>query len=123
MHREFLIKPLEPVMVKKQFDKPVAKTKEPTKDENGIEAVDYDTVETETKEVESEYKRGVVLKVPYEYSQNMESDNWKAMPIKVGDVVVYYGKYARWFDLLKDSQLISGHEIVAVIEPKQQDEN
>jgi hypothetical protein len=44
----FLVKPLDVVKVKKTFTKPVS-DKKPVVDENGIEAVDYDTVETEVK--------------------------------------------------------------------------
>lgn len=115
MHKQFLIKPLDPIMVKKEFDKPVAKTDTPKEDENGIKAVDYDKVETEVKEVESDYRKGVVLKVPYEYIRSMAAEsNWKAMPIKVGDVVIYNNQYIKWFDILKDTVLVSGYDIVAV---------
>lgn len=115
MHKQFLIKPLDPIMVKKEFDKPVAKTDTPKEDENGVEAVDYDKVETEVKEVESDYRKGVVLKVPFEYEQNMTSTKeWKEMPVKVGDVVVYNGQYTKWFDILKDTVLVSGYDIVAI---------
>lgn len=111
-NREFLVKPLEPVMVKKEFNKPVAESEKPTKDENGIEAIDYKDVETEVKEVESDFKRGVVLKIPHEYKQQLEGDKYIPMDIKVGDVIVY--KYGKWFDLLKDTQLVSVYDVVAV---------
>jgi hypothetical protein len=88
---KFLVKPLDPIMVKKEFSKPVP-TGESTKDENGIEAVDYDKVETEVKEVESDFKTGVVLKVPFTYSERMKDEKFREMPIKVGDIIVYsYG--------------------------------
>lgn len=111
-NREFLVKPLEPVMVKKEFSKPVAESEKPTKDENGIEAVDYKDVETEVKEVESDFKRGVVLKIPHEYKQQLEGDKYIPMDIKVGNVIVY--RYGKWFDLLKDTQLVSTYDVVAV---------
>jgi hypothetical protein len=111
-NREFLVKPLEPVMVKKEFSKPVAESEKPTKDENDIEAIDYKDVETEVKEVESDFKRGVVLKVPHEYKQQLEGDKYIPMDIKVGNVIVY--KYGKWFDLLKDTQLVPAYEIIAV---------
>ena len=115
MHRQFLVKPLDPIIVKKEFDKPVVKDNTPKEDENGIEAVDYDKVETEVKEVESDFRKGVVLKVPYDYKQSMnDSREWKEMPIKVGDVVIYNKKYVTWFDILKDTVLLSGYDIVAV---------
>lgn len=46
----FLVKPLEPVKVKKKISEPVAKDTKPKKDKDGIEAVDYDEVKTEIKE-------------------------------------------------------------------------
>ena len=57
----FLVKPLDPVKVKKEFSKPVT-TGTPAKDANGIEAQDFENVETEVKEVDSDYRRGIVLK-------------------------------------------------------------
>ena len=116
--KSFLVKPLEPVMVKKEFDKPVVKDDAPKKDENGVEAVDYDGVETEVKEVESDFRKGVVLKIPFDYQRQMEDDKFPAMPIKVGDILVYKNSYARWFDLLKDTHLVSQFDIVAVETPK-----
>ena len=59
----FLVKPLDPVKVKKEFSKPVP-TGTPVEDANGIEAQDFDSVETEVKEVDSDFRRGVVLKRP-----------------------------------------------------------
>lgn len=110
----FLVKPLDPVMVKKEFNKPIAKQENPTKDENGVEAVDYEEVETEVKEVESDYRRGVVLKVPYTYQQQMNDEKWPAMPINVGDIVIYRANMGQWFDQLKDSQFVEQYAIYAV---------
>lgn len=119
MTRDFLVKPLEPIMVKKEFDKPVATDNTPKKDENGVEAVDYDKVETEVKEVESDYRKGVVLKVPYEHGQQLKDDKYGPMEIKVGDVIIYPARSARWFDLLKDTQLVKTYDIVCVETPKE----
>ena len=49
----FLVKPLDPIKVKKEFSKPVS-TGTPVEDANGVEAQDFDRVETEVKEVETE---------------------------------------------------------------------
>ena len=57
----FLVKPLDPVKVKKEVSK--LPNKKPVKDENGIEAVDVDEVETEVKEVDSDY-RNVSIFIP-----------------------------------------------------------
>lgn len=110
--KSFLVKPLEPVMVKKEFDKPVVKDDAPKKDENGVEAVDYDGVETEVKEVESDFKRGVVLKIPHEYKMQFKEEKYQPMDIKIGDIIIY--KFGQWFDVLKDTQLVRGFDIVAV---------
>ena len=109
---KFLVKPLDPIMVKKEFSKPVP-TGESTKDENGVEAVDYDKVETEVKEVESDFKKGVVLKVPFTYSERMKDEKFKEMPIKVGDIIVY--SYGKWFDIMKDTELVGMYDVIAVI--------
>lgn len=107
----FLVKPLDPIKVNKEFTKiPDAK---PKADENGIEAIDYDKVETEVKEVESDFRKGIVLKVPYNYNKYMEDEKSTVMPIKVGDIVVYRAKYATWFDLLRDTHLVKQFDIVA----------
>lgn len=111
----FLVKPLDPIKVKKEFSKPVDTGKKPTKDKNGIEAVDYDKVETEVKEVDSDFRKGVVLKVPYSYTQTQNDDKINYMyEIKVGDVVLFRDMAAKSFDLLKDSKLIRYYDIVAV---------
>lgn len=107
----FLVKPLDPIMVQKEFSKPVS-NKAAEADSNGIEAVDYDTVETEVKEVESDYKKGVVLKAPY-LSTVYEDSSYKEMPIEIGDVVIYRSRSAMWFDILKDTQLVKIYDIVA----------
>lgn len=111
----FLVKPLEPVKVKKKISEPVAKDTKPKKDKDGIEAVDYDEVKTEIKEVDSDFSRAVVLKLPYEYTHPYNDDKIQQMPIKVGDIVIYRTSRlgATYFDLLKDSQLVPLYDIVA----------
>lgn len=105
----FLVKPLDPVKVTKEFSKPVAKG-EPTKDANGIEATDFDKVETEVKEVNSDYRRGIVLKRPLYYA---DSDFiGKTSEIKVGDVVIFRDPAGMPFDLLKDSRLLRMFDIL-----------
>lgn len=110
----FLVKPLEPVKVKKKISEPVVKDTKPKKDKDGIEAVDYDEVKTEIKEVDSDFSRAVVLKLPYEYTHPYSDEKIQQMPIKVGDIVIYRSsRCAIYFDLLKDSQLVSFYDIVA----------
>ena len=111
----FLVKPLEPVKVKKKISEPGAKDTKPKKDKDGIEAVDYDDVKTEIKEVDSDFTRAVVLKLPYEYTHPITSTEVYQMPIKVGDVVIYKtSRGPMYFDLLKDSQLVHFYDIIAI---------
>ena len=112
----FLVKPLDKIKVMKDFSVPVAKDTEGPVAENSdeeVKAIDYDTVATETKEVDSDYRKGIVLKVPFSYAARMKDNKWPAMEINVGDTVIYKETSARWFDLLKDSQLLSAYDIVA----------
>ena len=108
----FLIKPLDPVKVKKEFSKPVTNGV-PTKDADGIEAQDFDKVETEVKEVDSDYLKGVVIKLPLYY----ESDNAQDGPyknIKPGDIVVFRETAGFGFDLIKNSRLIRLYDILGI---------
>ena len=109
----FLVKPLDPIKVNKEFSKPVAKDDTAKKDDNDIEAVDYDQVETEVKEVDSDYRTGIVLKVPFDSKNRMSSKDFPEMEINVGDTVVYKDNRGVWFDLLKDTQLIGAYDIIA----------
>lgn len=108
----FLIKPLDPVKVKKEFSKPVT-TGTPVKDENGIEAQDFDDVETEVKEVDSDYRRGIVLKCPL-YYENSDDDAKKYQYIKIGDTIIFREAAGLRFDLLKDSRLLRQYDILGI---------
>lgn len=110
----FLVKPLEPVKVKKEITKPVS-TGTPAKDANGVEAVDFDNVETEVKEVDSDYRRGVVLKRPLYYEESLKAEDKSYIhEIKVGDVVVFRDAAGLKFDLLKDSKLLRQYDILGI---------
>lgn len=116
---KFLVKPLDPVIVKKEFTK-LPENKQAVTDENNIEAVDIaeDDVKTEIKEVEADYRKGVVLKVPYDYQKQMEDEKWPSLPVKIGDVIVWRGggqfSKPEWFDLLKDTVLVRAYDLVAI---------
>lgn len=107
----FLVKPLDPVKVTKAFSKPVSNEK-PTKDAEGIEAVDFKDVETEVKEVNSDYRRGVVLKRPAYYTRENELIGTES-EIKIGDIVIFRDAAGLAFDLLKDSKLLRQYDILA----------
>ena len=108
--RYFLVKPLDPIMVKKEFSTPIASD---TTVENGIEATNYNDVATEIKEVESDFKKGIVLKVPYDYEMLTKSDSkFPTKPVSVGDVM-YYRRGVN-FDVLKNSQLVEPYDVIAI---------
>ena len=100
--KEFLVKPLPKKKIKKSFTVPVKSEAQQGKDQNGIDAVDYDTAE-EIKEVDSVFSEGVILKLPTSYVSQKNDDKY---------VVVY--RYANYFDLFKDTQLVSMYDVVAV---------
>ena len=107
----FLVKPLDPIKVKKEFDKPVPAKDQKAKDADEKDIVDYDKVETEVKEVESEYRKGVILKVPTSYSCTEHPHS----NLKVGDVVLFRYRASTEFDLLKDARLINHFNILAYV--------
>ena len=111
----FLVKPLDPVKVKKEFSTPVDTTTR--KDENGIEAQDFKDVTKEVKEVESDFRKGVVIKVPMSYKRQVEDpEQVKYLPttIKPGDVVIFKDTTGLRFDLIKDSRLIRLYDILGI---------
>lgn len=99
MLKDVLVKPLAPIMVTKEFTEQIPNGKV---DENGFN--EYDT-KTETKEVESDWATGIVLKIP---------TNLTGPQFKVGDTIVYNKKFAMYFDLLKDTQLVKPYDVIAV---------
>ena len=107
----FLVKPLDPVKVKKEFSTPVVKDNAATSVKDGIEAQDYDEVKTEVKEVDSDYHRGIVLKSPVWYPTEEMKEN---EIIKTGNVVLFKDTAGMFFDLVKDSKIIRLYDIVAV---------
>jgi hypothetical protein len=109
----FLVKPLDPIKVTKEFSKPVS-AGTPKKDENGVEAQDFDDVETEVKEVDSDYRKGVVIKLPMYYSEPVDPEHPTMRPISVGDVVIFRDAAGFRFDLLKDSRLLRQYDILGI---------
>lgn len=99
MLKDVLVKPLPPIMVTKEFTEQVPNGKV---DKDGFN--EYD-VQTETKEVESDWATGIVLKIPANITDPQ---------FKVGDTIVYNKKFAMYFDMVKDTQLVKPYDIVAV---------
>lgn len=108
----YLVKPLEPIKVKKEITEPVYTSNKPEEDKNGVIANDYE-VKTEVKEVDSDYRKGVILKVPYVYTGLNEEERNKLYEFKVGDVIVFREAGTKTFDLVKDTRLIKRYEIIA----------
>lgn len=107
----FLVKPLDPIKVMKEFSKPVP-TGTPVEDANGIEAQDFENVETEVKEVDSDYRRGIVLKRPMWMDLPRKEGEPSVIDIKIGDVVIFRDTAGLRFDLLKDSRLLRQFDIL-----------
>lgn len=110
----FLVKELPKIKVKKVFTVPTKSEDTAKEDANGIEAVDYETAE-ETKEVDSDYSTGVVLKIPAQYSGQIGHAEYGCtlLDIEVGDIIVYKSRQ-QYFDLFKDSKLVPYFDIIAV---------
>lgn len=97
--KDILVKPLEPVMITKEYEEQI-----PTGEQDDEGFNKYET-KKHTKEVESDFAKGIVLAVPTTVELN----------IQVGETVVYPKKFAKDFDLFKDSQLVKPYDIVAKV--------
>ena len=98
--KDLLIKPLDPIKVKKEITEQIPNGK---KDKEGYNL--YDT-KTETKEVDSEWAIGMIIEGP--------TDVLEQNHLTPGMQVVYNKKFAKEFDLFKDSVLVKAYDIVAI---------
>lgn len=96
---DILVKPLAPTMITKEVTEAVGTGE---KDLDGYEKFD---TKTEVKEVESDWREGVVLAMPDHMNEHTN--------FVVGDVIVYNKKFAKEFDLFKDSVLVKLYDCVA----------
>lgn len=96
--KDILVKPLAAIMVEKEYTEqiPTGKT-----DKDGFN--EYET-KTHTKKIESDFAKGIVLCLPEGYDGMLG----------VGTTVVYPKKFAKDFDLFKDSQLVKPYDVVAI---------
>lgn len=99
MLKDVLIKPLEPTIIKKEVTEAVGTGE---KDIDGYEKFE---TKTEVKEVESEWRTGIVLALPNDIKDNA---------FKIGDTVVYNKKFAKDFDLFRDSVLVKVYDVIAI---------
>ena len=106
----FLVKPLDPIKVTKEFSKPVSD--KPSTTEPHL--LPIASLDTEVKEVDSDYRKGVVLKVPVSYVNMFDDGKFKPVRIEVGDVILFRDRAGIYFDLLKDSRMVRYFDIVAV---------
>ena len=97
--KDILVKPLEPVMITKEYEEQIPTGEQ---DEEGFNKYE---VKKHTKEVESDFAKGIVLALP----TSVEST------LSVGNVIVYPKKFAKDFDLFKDSQLVKPYDVVAKV--------
>lgn len=98
MEKDFLVKPLAPIMIEKVFTEQIPNGKQ---DEDGNNLYD---VKEETRSVESDFEKGIVISIPGVYTGS----------ITLGDTVVYPKKFAKEFELYKDSKLVKPYDIVAI---------
>lgn len=102
--KDVLIKPLEPIIVEKAISTPVVKD---TIKEEGEEINEYDEVKTETVKVESNFARGIILKLP----PKVGDQEW---PFKLGDTIIYNKRFSIPFDIFKDSVLVKTYDVIAI---------
>lgn len=109
MTKDVLIKPLEIVKVQKQFQEPTGSKKA---NDDGLEVNDYSKTKLVTKEVESNFQKGIVIALPSCLNANDSVPDYN-----LGDTVVFPKKFAIEFDLFKDSLLVKPYDIIAVVKP------
>lgn len=97
--KDILVKPLEPVMITKEYEEQIPTGEQ---DEEGFNKYE---VKKHSKEVESDFAKGIVLTIP----TSVECS------ISVGEIIVYPKKFAKSFDLFKDSQLVKPYDVVAKV--------
>lgn len=97
--KDVLVKPLPAIKLKKEVTEAVGTGE---KDVDGYEKFE---TKTEVKEVESEWRTGIVLAIGEELDKS-------SLKYTVGDTVVYNKKFAKDFDLFKDSQLVKNYDII-----------
>jgi hypothetical protein len=76
-----------------------------------MEVKDYEKTRLVTKEVESNFRKGIVLSLP----SCLDTVGLASLDYEVGSTVVFPKKFAIEFDLFKDSLLVKPYDIVAVV--------
>lgn len=96
--KEFLVEPMDDIMVKKEITEPVFNEDKDQDDK-------FRAYETETKEVEvpSSFRRAKLIALPFDYDGSL----------KIGDSVIYPRKYAIDFDIIPNTQLVKPYDVIA----------
>lgn len=103
-----LIKPLEPIYIEKEVEKPTKPKDYKNKSLKQAEKGPASKTKKETETVEANVRRGVVLATP----EQPLNDKAK-FPISSGDIVVYWDKSTiPTFELFRDSVLVNQYEIL-----------
>lgn len=105
MCKDVLVKPLEQIMIKKEFRVPVV---DDTVVEEGEVIHEYENTAVEVKEVPSNFAKGIVLKTP------LTNNGGAELPFNVGDTIVYNNRFSIEFDIFKNSVLVKPYDIVAI---------
>ena len=105
--KDILVKPLPTVKITKEITEQV-----PTgeKDEEGFEK--YDTQIT-SKEIESDLAKGIIIALPND--KILEANQ---LTLNLGDTIIYPKKFAKEFDLFKDSMLVKPYDVIAIEKEK-----
>lgn len=104
-----LVKPLAPIMLDMEIEKPIYKLDEDGKemvDENGFKI--YEDTEKVVENVQSQYSKGIIIKLP----DNIDTEAF--LGIKEGDTILYPTGSTINFDLIKDSVFLLPFNIVAL---------
>jgi hypothetical protein len=110
LRNRVLIKPLPAIMVEVEREMPVFDKDEDGNfilDENGIKK--YSKTEIIKEEVQSSYRKGIVLKLPFNI-------NKEEFGVEEGMTVLYPSQSGLNFDQIKDSVFIDPFNIVGIYE-------
>lgn len=105
MVKDVLIKPLPPVMLKREFEVPVVKD---TTTEDGEQINEFEETKKEIRDVESNFATGVILKMPI-------GNSGLDYSFKIGDTVAYNKRMSVEFDLFKDTILVKPYDVIAIV--------
>jgi len=98
LFKDVLVKPLEPIKVKKEV---AVGTGE-------LDGDGFEKMKTEMQETESDFALGIVLAMP---TERVYDDN-NPKTFDVGDTIVYPVRATKNFDLFKNSQLVRPYDVI-----------